>query len=313
MKRDKHMNGCAGTSEKSSFRGPQKQDVFAAASRDGFTASPEGIFFDRGRAFLVSVLFFLFLLVAQPAEAVQRTGFDHLTTGYELKGAHRDMSCEYCHVDGVFRGTPRTCAGCHTIGGRVSATSKPPTHIATNNACDLCHALYNFAPIYRMDHTAAKGTCFSCHNGVTAQGKNATHIASDTNCTACHTTVAFAPARLDHTDLLQKDQCTTCHNGVAASAKSIHHIPTTTQCNDCHTTLSWSPARFNHSGLSNNCQSCHNGTTALGKVSNHIATSLDCSNCHRYPTWTPYATATPAASSTSQPAAHHKVTDGASH
>jgi hypothetical protein len=259
---------------------------------------------------IVSLCMLLWLL-ALPAAAVQRTGFDHLTTGFELKGAHRDMSCEYCHVDGVFRGTPRNCAGCHTIGGRISATSKPPNHIATNNGCELCHALYNFAPIYRMDHTAAKGTCFSCHNGVTAAGKNATHIASDNNCTACHTTVAFSSARLDHADLLQRDQCTACHNGVAASAKTMRHVATTGQCSDCHTTLAWSPARFNHFGLTNNCQSCHNGTVALGKVSNHIATSRDCSDCHRYPSWTPYAN--PTATSTPQPAAHNKVTDGAFH
>jgi len=25
--------------------------------------------------------------------AVQRTSFDHLTTGYELRGAHRDLAC----------------------------------------------------------------------------------------------------------------------------------------------------------------------------------------------------------------------------
>ena len=55
-------------------------------------------------------------------------GFDHLTTGYELRGAHRDLSCEYCHAKGVFKGTPRTCAGlsqprkphqCHSQAGKT--------------------------------------------------------------------------------------------------------------------------------------------------------------------------------------------------
>lgn len=263
-------------------------------------------YFDRGCAYLVTLLILIFSL--PEAEAVQRTSFDHLTTGYELKGAHRDMSCEYCHVDGVFRGTPRNCSGCHTTGSRISATAKPPNHIPTANDCALCHAEYNFAPLYRMDHTAAKGTCFSCHNGITATGKNATHIASDNNCTACHTTVAFTPARLDHADLLQRDQCTVCHNGLHASAKPMRHVPTTNDCSNCHTTLSWTPARFNHFGLTNNCQSCHNGTTAMGKVANHPATALDCSNCHHYPSWAVPQPATP-----SLPANHHKVTDGALH
>ena len=39
--------------------------------------------------------------------------FDHLTTGYELDGRHRDLRCESCHVDAVFRDTPRDCATCH--------------------------------------------------------------------------------------------------------------------------------------------------------------------------------------------------------
>jgi Cytochrome c7 and related cytochrome c len=259
----------------------------------------------------------VFLLLANSAiEAIQRTGFDHLTTGFELRDAHRDMACEYCHVNGVFKGTPRTCEGCHTIGSRISATPKPPKHIFSADNCALCHAGYNFAPIFRMDHTGAKGSCFSCHNNVTATGKDAKHIPTDNNCTACHTTVAFVPARMEHADLLQKEQCGGCHNGVRASAKNLHHVPTTGNCADCHTTLSWSPARFNHSGLVTNCQSCHNGSTATGKVSNHPATPLDCSECHRYPSWSSLKVLHPPATTpTRKPPApgHQKVTDGGFH
>jgi hypothetical protein len=264
------------------------------------------------------------LFASSQSPAIQRTGFDHLTTGFELRDAHRDMACEYCHVNGVFKGTPRNCEGCHTIGGRISATPKPPNHIASANDCALCHAGYNFAPIFRMDHTGAKGSCFSCHNNVTATGKDAKHILSDSNCTACHTTVAFMPARMEHADLMQKDQCIGCHNGIRASAKTLHHVITTNNCGDCHTTVSWSPARFNHSGLDTHCQSCHNGITATGKVSNHPATALDCSDCHRFPSWNPLKSA-PAAGAVAASApiptppakplmpGQRKVTDGAPH
>lgn len=243
----------------------------------------------------------LWVLLATPGSPVQRTGFDHLTTGFELRDAHRDMACEYCHVNGVFKGTPRNCAGCHTIGSRISATPKPFKHIASTEECSLCHAGYNFVPIFRMDHTGAKGTCNSCHNNVTATGKDPKHILSDNNCTACHTTVAFVPARLEHMDLLQREMCGTCHNGIQAAAKSLHHLITTASCSDCHTTLSWSPARFNHSGLITNCQSCHNGITAIGKVANHPATPQDCSACHRYPSWRPVAVVRSAPSPSTAP------------
>src|SRR5947199_10072927 len=90
-----------------------------------------------------------------PATAVQRTQFDHLTTGYELQGAHRDLSCEYCHQQGIFKGTPRTCVGCHSTGSRISSIQRPANHVSTQDNCQLCHSLYNFAPIVRMDHSAS--------------------------------------------------------------------------------------------------------------------------------------------------------------
>jgi hypothetical protein len=222
-----------------------------------------------------------------PAAAVQRTQFDHLTTGYELQGAHRDLSCEYCHQRGVFKGTPRTCVGCHTAGSRVTSTPRPPNHISTQDDCQLCHSLYNFEPIVHMDHLAARGTCFSCHNGLSVMGKNPGHIPSDNNCGACHTTNAFNPVRMDHTNLVVRaaNSCRGCHSGVQAATAPRNHVPTTQECGACHGTLSWTPARFDHTAIAGNCQSCHNGATATGKVAGHMTTSLDCSTCHRYPNW----------------------------
>jgi ribosomal protein L44E len=239
--------------------------------------------------------------------AVQRTGFDHLTTGFELQGAHRDLSCEYCHVHGVFKGTPRTCQGCHAPGSPVSATAKPVNHIASATDCSLCHAHYNFWPVVRVDHTAVNGSCFSCHNGVVAKGKTPDHIPSDNNCDACHTTIAFNPQRMDHGALAAKSACRGCHSGVRAAAAPRSHVMTTAECGTCHSTLSWSPARFDHSTVGGACQTCHNGATAIGKVANHLATTLDCSSCHRYPHWTPVlmAAQTPNASSNAAAAPDH--------
>ena len=231
----------------------------------------------------------LCLCLPPQAWAVQRTGFDHLTTGYELLGAHRDMSCEYCHSNGVFKGTPRTCQGCHVPGSPISATRKPVRHIASADDCSLCHALYNFAPFVHVDHTAVRGSCYTCHNGTVAEGKTPDHIPADNNCDACHTTVAFNPQRMDHTAMAMavKAACRGCHSGIRAAAVPRSHVATAAECGDCHNTLSWSPARFDHSAVAGSCQGCHNGATAMGKVANHVATTLDCSGCHRFPHWTP--------------------------
>ena len=55
---------------------------------------------------------------AKPAQGVTAP-FDHLTTGFELEGQHKQVKCESCHVDGVFKGTPVACVGCHAPGTRV--------------------------------------------------------------------------------------------------------------------------------------------------------------------------------------------------
>ena len=245
----------------------------------------------RSRQQSTTVIALALLLLCVPhASAVQRTQFDHLTTGFELRGFHRDLSCEYCHARGVFKGTPRTCEGCHTIGSRVNATPRPPSHIATRENCELCHSIYNFLPILRMDHSAVRGSCFSCHNGMTAKGKNPGHIASDNNCDACHTTNAFIPARLEHVNLVARGRaCRTCHTGVRAAAVPRSHVVTSAECSDCHGTLAWSPARFDHSAITANCRSCHNGVTATGMVAGHMTASTDCSGCHRYPNWSAVA------------------------
>ncbi|WP_267239352.1 hypothetical protein [Paludibaculum fermentans] len=34
-------------------------------------------------------------------------------TKFPLTGAHVQTQCSLCHVNGVYKGTPQTCDGCH--------------------------------------------------------------------------------------------------------------------------------------------------------------------------------------------------------
>ncbi len=55
--------------------------------------------------------------------------FDHLTTGFELDGVHRDLPCESCHLNAIFKGTPRDCA--HLPHERLAVqrhTEEPQSH-----------------------------------------------------------------------------------------------------------------------------------------------------------------------------------------
>src|SRR5882672_4708815 len=83
---------------------------------------------------------------ANTASLVERSTFDHLTTGFELIGQHRDLPCETCHFNAVFKGTPRDCATCHGMGTQVHATAKPINHILTSNRCESCHTPVAFNP-----------------------------------------------------------------------------------------------------------------------------------------------------------------------
>jgi hypothetical protein len=224
--------------------------------------------------------------------------FDHLATGFELDGLHRDLPCEGCHLNAVFKGTPRDCASCHSSGSRFAATPKPLSHIASSNNCVACHDTDSFRPQVHFDHTEVLGSCVTCHNGSTAQGEGPTHPSTSQNCAACHSVVSWTPpTTVDHSQipLAAAGFCIICHNGVQATGKTPSHIATSLECGDCHLTSSWANATFDHTGITNGCYSCHNGMKAVGKQGTHMPTSNLCENCHTTgigtsaPSWVPSA------------------------
>lgn len=179
-----------------------------------------------------------------PAQATQpiTVNFDHLSTGFELDGVHRDLPCESCHINAIFKGTPRSCGTCHTNGSPYNATPKVPNHVPSSNNCAACHNTISFRPSVHFDHSEVMGSCVSCHNGVLADGKDAKHPATSDTCSACHTVLAWVPPKaVDHSQipLAVAGFCIICHNGVQASGKPADHIATNLECGDCHTTSTW--------------------------------------------------------------------------
>jgi len=222
--------------------------------------------------------------------------FDHLSTGFELDGVHRDLPCEACHLNAVFKGTPRDCGTCHITGSQFNATPKTATHVPSTNLCAACHNTISFRPDVHFDHTQVMGSCVNCHNGTLAQGEGPTHPPTSQNCEACHTVVSWNPPKtVDHTQipLAAAGFCIICHNGVQASGKKPTHLLTNLECGDCHLSTTWLGANFDHTGIVTGCFGCHNGTKAVGKQGNHMPTSNLCENCHttgigtKLPSWAP--------------------------
>src|SRR6266702_4595988 len=158
---------------------------------------------------LILVLALLFALALAPVTfaAQERSQFDHLTTGFELTGRHRDLPCEECHANALFKGTPRECSACHGIGTTVRATAKSANHILSTESCDSCHATIAWIPAVNFDHAQTHGSCSTCHNNVQAQGKGPQHISTNLECGVCHSTISWSGAVFnrseEHTSELQ--------------------------------------------------------------------------------------------------------------
>jgi hypothetical protein len=210
--------------------------------------------------------------------------FDHIQTGFNLTGAHILVRCETCHIQGVFRGTPRDCATCHMAGNRMGATAKPSQHVPTTTPCESCHRTTGWIPASYSHAGVAPGACMTCHNGSMATGKPSGHMLTTSSCDSCHRTTAWVPAGFNHMGVAP-GTCATCH-GVTATGKPNGHVVTTDSCDKCHRTTAWLPTSFNHVGVvPGTCATCHNGTTATGKPNGHIVTSDSCDSCHSTTTW----------------------------
>src|SRR5438067_1770307 len=253
----------------------------------------------RVLAALMLALAFAPSAFAAPAHA----NFDHLTTGFELTGQHRDLACESCHVNAMFQGTPKACGACHGIGSLVRATAKPANHILATDQCDACHTPIAWNPAVNFDHTQARGSCSTCHNGTMAQGKGPTHIVTDLECDACHTTLSWAGAMFTHVGVTSG--CATCHDGVHADGLAANHFPVGTggaavPCEACHSTTeftTWAVATMNHpAAVALSCASCHETANFVGmhpstdtaagdsrpsaKLDSLHPTTGDCAQCH---------------------------------
>jgi hypothetical protein len=250
---------------------------------------------EKKTGFISAMFAVLLALTTLHAGAAQQIGrdFNHMTTGFGLSGGHAAAACESCHVGGVFKGTPRTCDGCHAVGKRVVATPKNDKHIVTDAPCDSCH--FNTATWLgaRFNHgSAVTGQCRNCHNGRQAQGKPANHSVgrkATESCDQCHRTFAWLPSSWNHNNSAGSCDQAGCHlAGQNSWYKGVTTAHTRTgmatyACQSCHNYLRWSPAPFNHS-IGGRCDSCHNEVIAVGP--NHYGTHTaaisgnDCSQCH---------------------------------
>lgn len=233
---------------------------------------------------VVSALIAAVLLSTGYITPANAQSFDHDETNFPLDIVHAREKCDACHIQGVFKGTPTQCSGCHSNSGRIQASAPSAKHMRTTNDCEFCHQTGNWENVARVDHFAVTGECQSCHNSIVAIGKHPGHIESSDVCDNCHRTNSWLDAVFDHGGIT--GNCQLCHNSVIATGKNTNHILSTDNCEDCHHTISFSPAyTVDHISVIGNCSSCHNNIIAGGKHPSHMLTNLECDNCHTTIAW----------------------------
>ena len=238
-----------------------------------------------------------------------RTQFDHATARFALTGAHREVACEKCHVDRVFRGlsfddcTPchkalhrrqlgRTCASCH-VTDRWAAASHGFDHAKTGFTLAGAHVQ---VPCSRC-HTAgvrmalAHDRCSACH-------ANPHRESVREDCGKCHTDVTFRKGTFDHaarTGFPLSDRhdglaCRKCHTSLSApdvplTLKVLDFRGASRDCGSCH--------KDQHKGeFGRYCESCHRPSTFKAAGFTHPRTpeffagshqGLTCVKCHVRP------------------------------
>ncbi len=237
---------------------------------------------------------------AAPKTITPPANFDHSRTGFVLRDVHTTLRCEQCHVEGIFKNTPKDCAGCHAIGTRVGATPKPVNHVQTNLPCDTCHVSATSFLVKSFKHVGVVGNCSTCHNGQSlgVMSKPANHFPTLLPCENCHNnTTTFTSWRMDHTGIVSG--CAQCHSGQfpGVVGKPVMHIPTTAPCETCHLgTTTFLGARYDHSTamppVAGRCTDCHSGTYpgVVAKPAVHIMTTAQCDTCHTQTTTQNYTT-----------------------
>jgi len=162
----------------------------------------------------------------------QSAKVDHNQTGFPLTGKHAAAACAACHLNGVFKGTPKDCYSCH---------AKDDAHQGSfGQDCAQCH-------------TPASWQSATVDHNKTAFPLTGKHLA--VACTACHVNNLFKGT---------PTACNSCH-----ADPPYHKGLFGLDCASCHTSAGWTPAKFNanhpfpvNHGEAGSCAACHPASLA---------------------------------------------------
>jgi hypothetical protein len=197
---------------------------------------------------------------------------EHDKTRYPLRGEHRDLECERCHLKRL--PPPRRyrdlqferCAGCHQDQHKGEFAQRD------GGECGACHRVTGFRPTtFGLDEHAT--TSFAL------EGR---HRAVP--CSSCHT---GARPRVDLR--IAKRACADCHANPHGTQFATEMQ--TSGCAHCHSTAGWRSPKVDHSTwpltgahATAACSSCHTASEAdraSGRGATYRGVPRVCDGCHR--------------------------------
>ncbi len=218
---------------------------------------------------------------------------NHDLTNFPLRGPHRNLSCESCHVNNPATSStlPLDCAGCHSTD--YTGTTNPPHQtLELGNDCESCHAAqssdwnsstfdHNSTGFYLLG-MHGQADCSACHSQAVSNASR--------ECQSCHMNDYNLTSDPAHLEAGFPTECRDCHDSFTWNSSFSHEqtgfvlagAHTSILCMDCHPSQ-----RFDDTP--ENCSGCHaaDWTTSSEPPHEDADFEMDCESCHTESAWTP--------------------------
>jgi len=217
--------------------------------------------------------------------------FDHSKTAFPLTGAHIQVQCASCHVNGNYNLTTTACVSCHL---RDFQGTTNPNHVAAGmpQQCGVCHTTTAWQPA-NFDHSKTgfpltgahvQVQCAQCHTG-------GNYNLSTTTCVSCHLKDYQGTNNPNHVTAGFPQQCEVCHSTTNWTSAIFNHAATgwpltgahsNVQCTQCHT-------NGNYNLTNTACVGCHLKDFQGTNNPSHVSAGFpqQCDVCHNTSAWSP--------------------------
>ncbi len=223
--------------------------------------------------------------------------FDHSKTVFPLTGAHVNVACNLCHINGQFANAPTDCYGCHAQDFNKTTA---PNHVQSgiSQQCQICHSTTAWQPA-TFDHSKTSFPLTGAHTSVACGTCHTDNFAGTlpTNCYGCHAKDYAGTANIagvpNHANAGFSQDCTQCHTTATWLNATFNHNATSFPLTGAHTTVPCATCHTdNFAGtLPTNCYGCHakdySNTATIAGVPNHVTANFpqDCTLCHSTSSW----------------------------